>query len=126
MPPANSGAVRASKRRTAPLKRTLSFALLLPLFTVSLCACVVYPGYAGYDVAVAPPPPAVVEVPPPRHGFIWAPGYWGWDGHHHVWRDGRWLQAREGQHWIPDRWTPREGGHWHYERGHWEHQEHRH
>src|SRR6185436_16489451 len=33
------------------------------------------------------PPPAVryEAVPAPRRGYIWAPGYWGWNGYRHVW-----------------------------------------
>jgi hypothetical protein len=92
-----------------------------------LTACVVYPegryGYAGVDVAIAPPPPAVVEVPAPRVGFVWAPGYWGWNGHQHVWREGRWLHERSGQHWQADHWEQR-GNRWHYSRGHWEESRH--
>jgi hypothetical protein len=74
------------------------------------------------DIIIAPPAPRVEVVPPPRHGYLWAPGYWRWDGRHHVWVPGRWLRARPGYFWSHERWEKRRGryyfvpGHW--ERGH--------
>jgi len=67
----------------------------------------------------APPPIRVEPMPPPRVGYVWAPGFWEWRGHEHVWVAGRWVGERRGYHWIPDRWEQR-GPHWHHERGHWE------
>ncbi|HEY2404211.1 MAG TPA: YXWGXW repeat-containing protein, partial [Steroidobacteraceae bacterium] len=55
----------------------------------------------GIDINIAPPAPRVVEAPPPRAGFVWAPGYYRWDGHRHVWVDGRWMHERRGSHWVP-------------------------
>jgi len=72
-----------------------------------------------FDVDVAPPPPRVEVVPAPRAGYVWAPGYWAYDGRRHVWHDGYWVHERHGHHWVPDRWDER-GGHWHYSRGHWD------
>ncbi len=37
------------------------------------------------DIDVAPPPVRVETIPPPRVGFVWAPGFWEWRGHAHVW-----------------------------------------
>ncbi len=74
---------------------------------------------AVVDIDVAPPPPRVEVLPPPRAGYEWAPGYWAWRHGAHVWIRGRWLYARPGLHWVPDRWEQR-GPHWHYWRGHWE------
>jgi hypothetical protein len=71
------------------------------------------------DIDVAPPPVRVEVVPPPREGFVWAPGFWEWRDGRHVWVPGRWMGERRGYHWVPDRWEPR-GPHWHHERGHWE------
>ena len=71
------------------------------------------------DIDVAPPPPREEVVPAPRVGFVWAPGYWDWDGHHHQWRKGHWEHERAGHHWVNDEWTQRDG-HWHHERGHWD------
>jgi WXXGXW repeat (2 copies) len=74
----------------------------------------------GIDIDIAPPADRVVVAPPPRAGFVWAPGYWFWDGHTHVWHDGRWMRERHGYHWVPDAWVAR-GPHYHYVRGHWAH-----
>jgi hypothetical protein len=74
---------------------------------------------AVIEVEVAPPAPRVIVAPPPRPGFIWAPGFWAWNGHEHVWRDGRWISERHGYHWVPDRWDEHHG-HWRYAAGHWE------
>jgi hypothetical protein len=71
------------------------------------------------DVDVAPPAAQVEEVPAPRAGFAWAPGYWDWRGHNHVWVRGHWIHERVGYHWAPDRWV-QTGPHWHHEVGHWE------
>ena len=71
------------------------------------------------DLMVAPPPLRYEPVPPPRVGFVWAPGYWRWDGHRHVWMGGRWLEARPGYHYVGERWEHRDGRH-HFEPGHWE------
>jgi hypothetical protein len=71
------------------------------------------------DIEIAPPPVRVETVPPPRVGYVWAPGYWVYRGHEHVWVAGRWMRERRGYHWVPDRWEQR-GPRWHYERGHWE------
>lgn len=75
-------------------------------------------------IGIAPPPPRVEVIPEPRPGFIWAPGYWEWEGGQHVWMAGHWIGERPGYVWIPDRWEEHEdeGGHgWHHARGHWEH-----
>ena len=86
----------------------------------------------GISVIIGNPPPPVryERIPPPRDGYIWAPGYWDWDGHQHIWAPGHWEpmrgdgqyyqpQWRQGPHgWELDRggWRPRDGGHdgrWH-------------
>jgi hypothetical protein len=71
------------------------------------------------DIDIAPPAPRVIVAPPPRAGFVWAPGYWNWNGRAHVWHEGYWVRERHGYHWVPDAWVSR-GPHYHYQRGHWE------
>jgi YXWGXW repeat-containing protein len=71
------------------------------------------------DIDVGPPAPQVEVVPPPRPGYVWAPGYWNWEGGRHVWVGGHWMGERRGYHWAPDHWESR-GPHYHYEPGHWE------
>jgi WXXGXW repeat (2 copies) len=111
-----------SMRPKAPT--ALQHALIGIVLATSLGGCVAYtrpaaPAYYGVEVEVAPPPLRVVEVPPPRPGYIWAPGYWRWNGHEHVWAEGRWLPERRGQHWETERWEPH-NGRWRFVQGHWE------
>jgi len=89
-----------------------------------LAGCVVESGprprpYGVVEVDVRPPPPRVVVLPAPRRGYVWAPGYWRWNGRQHVWTDGRWLRQRPSQHWVPAHWNEH-GNRWHFEDGHWE------
>jgi hypothetical protein len=102
----------------------LQHALVGVVLAICLSGCVAYaggpgPGYYGVEVAVAPPPARVVELPPPRVGYVWAPGYWNWNGHQHVWAEGRWLQERRGQHWVPEHWD-QHNGRYRLAKGHWE------
>nr|WP_224788874.1 hypothetical protein [Pandoraea terrae] len=76
-------------------------------------------------IGIAPPAPIYEPVPPPRAGYVWAPGYWAWDdyGHKHKWKRGRWELERPGYayespHWerggggwvfVPERWDDRRG-----------------
>jgi|GEM_PF-1932015 len=72
-----------------------------------------------HEIAVAPPAVIVEAVPPPRPGFIWIGGYWGWEGRRHVWIPGRWAVERPGYIWVRGNWTPRGRG-WRFEEGRWE------
>ena len=69
-------------------------------------------------VRVAPPAPVYEVVPPPRHGYVWAPGYWNWNGHRHVWHRGYWVRERQGYRYEPHHWVQR-GNRWELERGYW-------
>jgi len=69
-------------------------------------------------VEVAPPPNRVEVVPAPRHGYVWAPGYWRWTGHKYVWVSGSWVHERHGWHYAPHTWVEHDGR-WHYEEGGW-------
>jgi hypothetical protein len=112
---------RRQNRPKAWLKRILLAPVVLPAFAAAMFIGSVAPAYSAVvDIEVAPPAPRVVEVPPPRAGFVWAPGYYRWDGHQHVWVDGRWLRERPGMHWVPEHWDERHGR-YHFEPGHWAH-----
>jgi hypothetical protein len=71
------------------------------------------------NIGIGPPPLIVEEVPPPRVGYAWAPGYWGWNGHKHVWHNGYWMHGRPGYVWAPHRWEQR-GDRWYFSGGRWE------
>lgn len=74
----------------------------------------------GLRVDVPPPPVRVVHVRP-RRGYVWAPGYWRWQGraHRYVWVDGYWVRARPGHRYRPAHWV-RDGRDWRFERGGWD------
>jgi WXXGXW repeat (2 copies) len=71
------------------------------------------------SIRIAPPAPRVEVVPAPRHGYVWAPGYWRWRGHQHVWVQGHYVRERRGYHWVPEHWE-QAGPDWRFRRGYWE------
>ena len=72
----------------------------------------------GLYVEIAPPPMRIEAVPAPRHGYIWAPGYWNWHGNGHVWVAGSYMRERHGYRYSEPRWEQRDGR-WYQERGRW-------
>lgn len=72
------------------------------------------------NVDIAPPPPRTIVVPDPRPGYVWAPGYWYWNGSHrrHDWHEGYWIRERHGYHWVGAHWEPY-GPRWRYVPGYW-------
>ncbi|OOG39182.1 YXWGXW repeat-containing protein [Rhodanobacter sp. C05] len=75
------------------------------------------PGYVEV-VAPQPPPAMFVENVEPRPGFIWARGYWRWDGRHYVAERGHWERMRPGYHYVHPHWEQRRDG-WHWRVGVW-------
>ena len=75
---------------------------------------------ANLNISIGTPPPAPIYevVPAPRAGYVWAPGFWRWEGGRHVWAAGHWMPERRGYAWVPDRWEHANGG-WRHEEGHW-------
>lgn len=73
---------------------------------------------ADIIVNIAPPPPRFEAVPAPRHGYVWAPGHWEWNGRAYHWVGGRWVGARAGYRWSAPQWVER-GGRWYYEPRGW-------
>ncbi|HEY2863736.1 MAG TPA: hypothetical protein VGK37_08985 [Casimicrobiaceae bacterium] len=71
------------------------------------------------EIQVGPPPPRVEVVPAPRVGYVWAPGYWRWNGRRHVWINGSWVHERRGWRWQPETWVQAPNGRWHLRRGYW-------
>jgi len=101
--------------------------ILLPVvLACTVCACATSGPPARRPVTVSraeivvrPPEPRVVLVPAPRAGYVWAPGYWRWNGRDYDWTDGRWMRERRGERWVPAHWEE-QGGRWRLEEGHWE------
>jgi hypothetical protein len=79
------------------------------------------PAMAAVDIYVqtAPPPPRVERVPAARRGYVWAPGYWNWNGRRHVWVKGNWVRERRGYAYRPHEWVERDGR-WILQRGGWD------
>ena len=96
-----------------------AFGLVLGMPAAQAADIAVNLGKLSIDIDFGPPPQRYEPLPPPRHGHVWAPGYWQAVGHHHEWVPGRWIEARRDHAWIADRWTPA-GKRWRYEAGHWE------
>lgn len=69
-------------------------------------------------VAPQPPPPMFVENVVVRPGFIWAHGYWRWDGRRYVAERGHWEPMRPGYHYAHPHWEQRGDG-WHWRAGVW-------
>ena len=93
--------------------------VLLATLLVASFGANVAPASAAVYVRVAPPEPRVEVVPPPRHGYVWAPGYWNWRNNQHVWVGGRWVRERPGYAYNSPRWVEHEGR-WRMEQGRWE------
>ncbi len=91
------------------------------LFTAMIAASVggiATPAAAAVYIQVAPPERQVEVVPAPRHGYVWAPGYWNWRGNHHVWAKGTWVRERRGYAYHSPNWVER-NGRWSMERARW-------
>jgi len=71
----------------------------------------------GVSIGVAPPP-VVVERVGFRPGYVWAPGYWRWNGGRHVWVGGVFVPARPGRAYVPAAWV-HVGPAWRFHGGYW-------
>ena len=102
------------------IKPTLYAAALL---AVSSAAFAPMPASAQVDfnlvIGTAPPPLRFESLPPPRHGYVWAPGFWNWDGYRHVWVAGHWLRERPGYYYTQPQWVQSDG-HWVRHEGRWD------
>lgn len=75
-----------------------------------------------FYVSVAPPAVPYEVVPAPRHGFVWAPGFWDWRHGRYVWVGGHWVRHRPGYYYEPVRWV-HQGGRY-YRAGGWRDSDH--
>lgn len=71
------------------------------------------------SIGSQPPPPRYERVPAARKGYVWAPGYWTWNGRAHVWHGGHWERARVGYAYRPASWY-QDGRGWHLREARWE------
>ena len=71
-----------------------------------------------FTVGNQPPPPRYERLPPPRAGFVWAPGFWDWDGRRHVWVEGHWEHVQRYREYRPAQWRQGPRG-WELDRGGW-------
>ena len=81
--------------------------LLRSLAAVALLAVPLVASAAVFlSVAIGPPAlPVYVPPPMPAPGYIWAPGYWAWDGAGYYWVPGTWVLApAPGLLWTPGYW----------------------
>lgn len=74
--------------------------------------------YVDLDINVPPPAPRYERVVV-RPGYVWAPGYYRWEGGRHVWVNGYYMRARPGWVWVPHHWVQGPRGGWHFVPGHW-------
>lgn len=69
-------------------------------------------------VAPQAPPVWVVERVRPRPGYVWAHGYWRWNGNRYVAERGHWEPLRAGYRYQHPHWERRGDG-WHWRAGVW-------
>ncbi|MDP9901250.1 hypothetical protein J2W36_003516 [Variovorax ginsengisoli] len=93
------------------------FSALLPLGVVMVPTAA--QAQPAIIVQTPPPPPRVERIPPPRRGFVWAPGHYEWRGGRHVWIGGEYVRARPGYAYRAPEWRERDGR-WEYARGRWD------
>ena len=74
------------------------------LSTATVVTAPLSPAQAQVTVTFGPPAPIYEPIPAPRHGYTWAPGFHRYDGGRYVWVPGRWVAARPGFRYVPDRW----------------------
>jgi len=98
--------------------RTIRILLTLILFALPAAAF----AQVRVSVRIAPPVIPVYEQPIcPGDGYMWTPGYWGWDDGvgDYYWVPGTWVMAPEvGFLWTPGYWGWGDGGYF-WNEGYW-------
>ena len=107
------------------LKRIALTTLAAATFTTATVVMApVTPAAAQVTITFGAPPPVRYEpVPPPRAGYVWAPGHWRFVNDRYVWMGGQWVQARPGYRFVPDSWeSVFDGGRqqWRYQPSRWD------
>ncbi len=66
------------------------------------------------------PAPRYEPEPHRRHGYVWEPGHWHWEGRRYVWFEGHYVPVRAEYHrYVPGIWVQR-GPRWEWVPAHWE------
>ncbi len=68
--------------------------------------------YTTSTITVAPPAPRTEVVPAARPGWVWAPGYYEYNGGQYAWTSGHWMRERAGYEYREPRWVQRGNGSW--------------
>ena len=107
----------------------MKIALTLATLALAGAAYAPLPSQAQPHVSVvissAPPAPIYERVPGPRHGYVWAPGFWEWRSHRHAWVPGHYIAARPGYVYAAPSWRQRQGR-WYMEPSRWDRHGHGH
>ena len=96
--------------------RGLLLAIVILAFSIASFSQVA----VGISVRVGPPPLPIYAQPIcPGPGFLWTPGYWGWnDDEGYYWVPGTWVLAPVGMLWTPGYWGWG-GGFYAWHAGYW-------
>jgi hypothetical protein len=104
---------------THHLRTLLIAAAAVPLFALPSAQAQISIGI-GIHIGIAPPAlPVYVQPPIPGDGYIWTPGYWGYEDAGYYWVPGTWVIAPQpGYLWTPGYWGF-EGGFYGWHGGYW-------
>lgn len=90
--------------KSANAVRSLLLSILIAAGTAAAPAL----AQVNFNISIAPPAPRYEAAPVIAPGYVWAPGYWAWNGDRHIWIRGRTIVQRPGYRWEPDRWEQRD------------------
>jgi hypothetical protein len=93
-------------REGIQMNRSIMRWVLLSIVVVSFSAASFGQIAVGVSVRIGPPPLPVYAQPIcPGPGYMWTPGYWGWnDDDGYYWVPGTWVVAPIGMLWTPGYW----------------------
>lgn len=102
------------------MKKSVTLAALVAIGAALYLPLPAMAQHVGVNIVIGnpPPPPRYEVVPTARRGYVWAPGYWNWNGRRHVWVRGHWEHARAGYVYVRPEWQRSRDG-WHLQRGGW-------
>ncbi len=102
------------------MKRSVARGLVFSVILISLSAASFGQIGVGISVRIGPPALPVYAQPIcPGPGYLWTPGYWGWnDDGGYYWVPGTWVVAPVGMLWTPGYWGWG-GGFYAWHAGYW-------